>query len=47
MTISEFKRVCKDMVLLSLYHGFRRPDDGVEHFAGQYGVEIEAYDLEI
>ena len=40
MSTSEFKRACVGMKLLSLFHGFRRPDDGLEHFAAKYGVEM-------
>ena len=35
------------MTFLSLYHGFARPNDGIEHFLGLYGANLETYDLEI
>ena len=47
MTIEEFKHFCKDLKWLSLFHGFRRPKNGLEAFAGKYGVEVECWDLEI
>ena len=47
MSLSEFRRACNGMKLLSLFHRFRRPEDGIEFFAERFGVEIDAYDTEI
>ena len=33
VSLDELKRMCKGMRLLSLFHGFSRPRDGIEHFA--------------
>ena len=43
----DFRRLSAGMLFLSLFHGFRRPDDGLEHFLGWYGASLECYDLEI
>ena len=47
ISLTEFKRVCTGMRLLSLFHGFHRPDDGLEHFATRFGVTIDRFDTEI
>ena len=47
LTDPDFLRICKGMTFLSLYHGFARPNDGIEHFLVLYGANLETYDLEI
>ena len=37
----------KDIELLSLFHGSRRPDDGLEHDLGLYGAKLHCFDMEI
>ena len=43
---AEFKKYTQGMVLLSLFHGFYRPKDGIEAYASEHGVEVEAWDVE-
>ena len=35
------------MRILSLFHGQLRPNDGIEFYAGRFGVEVDSFDTEI
>ena len=43
----EFIHLCKDIELLSLFHGFRRSGDGLEHYVVLYGAKLHCVDMEI
>ena len=44
---ADLRKVSAGMRLLSLFHGGSRPLDGIEHFALEYKVDVDAFDLEI